>query len=347
MTDYTGLTTCEDWRCHCGVRKADHYHDFKRQEFQFVCMIRLRNESRWIEEVIVSTLSLCGRVFVMDDHSTDATPAILQKLVNRLGEDTIVVIPSPFTGLNEMRDKNYLHDHIIANCKPEWILCIDGDEVLEGPAAEAIQRTIAIYPEVQSWALKIEFLWNNPHQVRCDRIYGDFWRPSLYRVFHETPGNADSRKLLQEFRFQSTPFGRHVNSDKPNLHCSSVPQRMIHGFKRIPARLKHYGYMERAWRVAKLDYYTSIDWENRAEDCYRHMCQGDNPKIEELPKIRDMEAAGVLTSPQVKKLLFVPPESRLVHAGPLEICPWEEGKPWSMSDWALAQNGWSEQPVTR
>ena len=64
-------------------------------------------------------------------------------------------------------------------------------------------------------------------------------------------------------------------------------------------------------------------------------------------KIRDMEAAGVLTSPQVKKLLFVPPESRLVHAGPLEICPWEEGKPWSMSDWALAQNGWSEQPVTR
>jgi glycosyltransferase involved in cell wall biosynthesis len=347
MTTYTGLTTCEDWQCHCGVKRADHTHDFRRQEFEFVGMLRIHNEARWIEEVIVSTLALCGRVFILDDHSTDETPAILQRLVNRLGSERIVVIHSPFTGLNESRDKCFLHDQIIANCKPEWILCIDGDEVLEGPGAEAIRRTIALYPEVNSWALKIEFLWNHPHQVRADRIYGDFWRPSLYRAYHEVPGNADSRRLLQEFRFQSTPFGRITDKDKPNLHCSSVPQRMIHGFKRIPARLKHYGYMERSWRVAKLDYYTSIDWENAAEDCYRHMCQGDSPLLAELPKIWKMLNAGVLTDAQVMKLLEVPATARLVHAGPLELRQWDEGQPWQMSAWALAQNGWDAQPVTR
>lgn len=347
MNEYTGLTTSDDWKCYCGIRRSDHHHHFRRQEFEFVAMLRIHNEARWIEEVIVSTLSLCDRVFVLEDHSTDETPAILQRLVDRLGTETIVVIQSPFTGLNESRDKNFLHDQIIQNCKPEWILCIDGDEVLEGPAAEAIRKTIAQYPDVNSWALKIEFLWNSPTQVRADRIYGDFWRPSLYRPYHETPGNADSRKLLQEFRFQSTPFGRTTVTDKPNLHCSSVPQRMIHGFKRIPARLKHYGYMERAWRVAKLDYYTSIDWENPAEDCYRHMTQGDLPELTEVPKISQMVKFGRLNIERVRRMLEVQVNDRLLHAGPLELRQWDEGKPWQMSDWALAQNGWSEQPVTR
>lgn len=347
MTEYTGITTCDDWRCHCGVRRADHTHDFRRDQFQFVAMLRVHNEQRWIEEVVTSTLQLCGRVFVMDDHSTDHTMEILQRVKMRLIGERLVIIPSPFEGLNESRDKNWLYDQIIANCKPEWILCIDGDEVLEGPAAEAIRRTIAAYPDVQSWALKIEFLWDKPDQVRVDRIYGDFWRPSLFRAFHETPGVPDSRLLLQEFRFQSTPFGRHIAGDKPNLHCSSVPQRLIHGFKRISARLKHYGYMQRSWRIRKLDYYTSIDWENQAEDCYRHMCQGDSPQLIEIPKTRALMEDGILTEQQVRRLLDVPATATLMHAGPLQLAEWQEGAPWRMSDWALQQNGWSEQPVTR
>jgi glycosyltransferase involved in cell wall biosynthesis len=346
VTEYTGLTTSDDWRCHCGVRRADHTHDFQRPCFPFVAMLRIHNEERWIREVITSTFQLCDRVFVMDDHSTDDTRFIIEALARRY-PGKVSVLYSPLEGLNESRDKNWLYDQIIADCKPEWILCIDGDEVLEGPASDAIRKTIDIYPEVQSWALKIEFLWNAVDRVRVDRIYGDFWRPSLFRAFHEIPGVPDSRRLLQEFRFQSTPFGRHVNSDKPNLHCSSVPQRLIHGFKRIPARLKHYGYMERAWRVAKLDYYTSIDWENLAEDCYRHMCQGDVARWDELPRVQKLVDDGILSTGQVTKLLEVPADARLVHAGPLKLSEWREGEPWRMSDWALAQNGWSEQPVTR
>lgn len=336
MTEYTGFTTCDDWQCHCGVTRAEHAHMFQRPEFPFVAMLRIHNEARWIKEVIQSTFQLCDRVFILDDHSTDGTLDIIRNIDPR-----VIVIESPFTGLNESRDKNYLYDQIIANCRPEWILCIDGDEVLEGPAGEAIRKTIAQYPEVDSWALKIEFLWDEPITVRADRIYSDFWRPSLFRPFHEVPGKPDSRTLLKEFRFQSTPFGRTTATDKPNLHCSSVPQRLIHGFKRIPARLKHYGYMQRAWRVAKLDYYTSIDWENPAEDCYRHMCQGDAPQLEELPRVRKLLDEGILTIEQIRKLLDVPADARLLHAGPLHVVRWEEGKPWEMSPWAKAQNGWA------
>ena len=335
QSDYTEVLTHEDWKCaDCDIPLVHHPHAFRRDQPQFVGMLRIRNEERWIQEVIRSTFHLCDRVFVLDDHSTDQT-----RFLARSVDPRVTVFDSPFKGLNESRDKNWLYDQIIRECRPEWILCIDGDEVLEGSSGAAIRQAIAEHPEVDAWALKIQFLWDHPGIVREDRIYGDFWRPSLFRPLHEDPATPDSIKLLREFRFQSTPFGRHVSGDKPNLHCSSVPQRRIHNFKRIPARLKHYGYMEREWRVAKLDYYTSIDWCNQSEDCYRHMCQGDAPQLDELPRVRKLLDWGTIKQGDVDFILDVPADKRLVHAGPVELRAWEEGAKWEMSEWAKAQNG--------
>jgi glycosyltransferase involved in cell wall biosynthesis len=344
LSEYPEVLTHKDWLCQCGTRLADHNHDFKRKRHDFVAMLRIRNEEAWIREVVLSTFHLCDRVFILDDHSTDGTAMVLEAL-QRQHPGRVVVFQSPFKGLNESRDKNWLYDQIIRECRPEWILCVDGDEVLEGPAGEAIRKGITEHPEVDAWALKIEFLWNalpktsDWQKVRVDRIYGDFWRPSLFRPFHEDPARPDSATLLKEFRFQATPFGRHVNGDKPNLHCSSVPQRRIHGFKRIPARLKHYGYMERAWRIAKLDYYTSIDWCNVAEDSYRHMCQGDTPTLAELPRVKKLLDWGTITQADVDFILNVPADAALVHAGPVQLTEWHEGRPWEMSAWAKVQNG--------
>lgn len=333
-SEYRDIVTSDQWLCaDCATPKIQHHHAFRRQTYPFVAMLRIRNEAQWIREVITSTFQLCSQVFVLDDHSTDGTTELCESLGPR-----VTVFQSPFTGLDEARDKSWLYDQIIRQCAPEWILCIDGDEVLEGPAGEAIRKGIADNPEVNAWALKIEFLWNDPLTVRADRIYGDFWRPSLFRPCHEIPGVPDSRTLLKEFRFQSTPFGRVVNGDKPNLHCSSVPQRLIHGFKLIPARLKHYGYMKREWRVGKLDYYTSIDWLNQSEGMYAHMCQGDAPKIGELPKVRALVDRGILTDADVKFITDVPKEAHLLHAGPLELRAWREGVPWEMSAWAKGRN---------
>ena len=292
-------------------------------------MLRVHNESRWIAEVIESILPLCAKIFVLDDHSTDDTVEICRRY------EKVTVFESPFVGLNESRDKNWLYDQIILECAPEWILCIDGDEVLESAGPAKIREYCGSSTAPNSFALKIEFLWNDPNTVRADRIYGDFWRPSLFRPQHEHPDTPDTRTLIREFRFMSTPFGRVQNHDQPNLHCSSVPQRLLHGFRRLPARLKHYGYMERQARVGKLDYYTSIDWKNAAEDSYRHMCQGDNPHISELPKVRELVSHGVLNAADLDHILNVPASERFLHAGPIELKPWSDE--WSMSEWARRQ----------
>lgn len=327
---YNGLATAEDWVC-ADTGKRGFYGNpyFKRKTMAFAGMMRIKNEGKWIKEVLDSILPLCDHVFILDDNSTDDTIAICKSFGS-----SVTVFLSPFRGMNESRDKNWLYDQIIIDCAPEWILCVDGDEVLEANGPRIIREYCAKEEAPNSYALKIEFLWNDAQTVRADRIYGDFWRPSLFRPQHEDPEKPDSRTLLREFRFMSTPFGRTQDSDQPNLHCSSVPQRLLHGFKNCPARLKHYGYMGREARVAKLDFYTAIDWKNAAEDCYRHMCQGDSPKIEELPRVKALADRGILNERDLDHILNVPADAIFVHAGPVRLTPWEEMRPWEMSDWA-------------
>ena len=334
-SDYTGILTSDDWLCsHCNSLRKDHtcLHGFERHTYPFVGMLRIKNESQWIAEVIESILPLCPKIFILDDHSTDNTVEICQRYY-----PVADVLPSPFTGLNEMRDKSWLLDEITRRCRAEWILCIDGDEVMEPRGPEIVREVVAANQNNTAYVLKIAFLWNNYETVRVDRIYNDFWRPSLFRPFHEDPDKPDDRKILGELRFMATPFGRTKDGSKPNLHCSSVPQRYIHQCGLIPVRLKHYGYVDRSSRVKKLDYYTSIDWKNPAEDCYRHMVQGDGVRLEELPRVQEMLSIGTLNQEDVDYITNVGSEQVLVHAGPLKLSPWDAMEPWEPSQWAREQ----------
>lgn len=336
-SEYTGILTCDDWLCaSCNRQRKDHscLSGFSRHTYPFVGMLRIKNESQFIAEVLESILPLCPKIYILDDHSTDNTIEICHRY-----HPQVEVLPSPFTGLNESRDKNWLYDEIIRRCRPEYILCIDGDEVLEQRGPEIIRETVARKPDVNSFVMKIAFIWGDRGTVRVDRIYSDFWRPSLFKPFHEQPGDVDTRTLLQEFRFMATPFGRAVGDDKPNLHCSSVPQRFIHGRQMCKVRLKHYGYMERETRVKKLDFYTSCDWKNASEDSYRHITQGDNVGAGELPKVQALVEKGILDHSDVAFITDVPGDLHLVHAGPIVLKPWDEMEEWKPSLWAVEQYG--------
>src|ERR1039457_3614922 len=106
-------------------------------------MLRVKNESKWIRKVVESMFPLCERVFILDDHSDDCTAKIAGMV-----SEKVTVYNSPFNGLDESRDKNYLlgriHNVISDGTlggnpvSPYWVLALDGDEVLESNGMQTI-----------------------------------------------------------------------------------------------------------------------------------------------------------------------------------------------------------------
>ncbi len=246
---------------------------------KIVGVMRIKNEARWIARVIEAQLGLVAALYIFDDHSSDGTPEICERYPE------VRLFRSELTGLDESRDKQWILDRLITDLpvedlnidSPWWVLALDGDEVLDPSGVAAIRNAIA-YPGSLAYSVQILYLWDRDDQVRVDGVYRTFRRPSIFRLINP------------EFRYQRTPWGNGAN-----FHCSSIPQEYLHWAAPCAARVLHLGYMHREDRLKKYAWYNTIDPNNAAEDCYRHMVQGDVPEV--------------------------PAEVKLKHAGPLRLEP--------------------------
>lgn len=213
-------------------------------------LLRIKNESRWIAAVLDSLIGVCDHVFILDDHSTDNTVEICQSFGSFVSG-----FCSSFDTLDEARDKTFLL-HQAMEHHPEWALMIDGDEVLEPEAAKKFVHLLD-RPAFNVYTLQVLYLWNSPDTMRVDGVYGRFYRPSLFRV---NPSAATWKR-----------------SGVPgNLHCTSLPDSMRGedaGFSGI--KLLHYGYIDSEIRRRKYNWYNQINPNNKHEDFYRHIIQGD------------------------------------------------------------------------
>lgn len=208
-------------------------------------LMRVKNETRWIERAVRSILPLCDSVLIFDDHSTDDTPKICRGIDRR-----VLVVKSPFEGCDEARDKNYMLAHLGDSC--DWVVMIDGDEELAPGGVEILQE--AMRRPSRSISMEVLYLWDRPDQVRVDGVYGEFLRQSVFR--------PDPRH-----RFEGGP--------PPSFHCGNVPSSMRFPYYRSAATLLHYGYLHASDRVRKYRWYNQVDPDNHREDCYRHMVIGD------------------------------------------------------------------------
>jgi glycosyltransferase involved in cell wall biosynthesis len=209
-------------------------------------MLRIKNEGRWIERCLQSILPLCDSIVVMDDHSDDDTLFRCQSMPK------VNLLESPFSGLDEERDKNHLLT-IVERESPDWILAIDGDEVLASDSLFTLRK--ALHSQWPCLSLRVRYLWDREDQVRVDGVYGDFHRESVFR-----PNGA---------RFIANGSGAH-------FHCGNVPAAIRQ--KRAvlnDVSLLHFGYLHRADRERKYAWYNAQDPNNAREDGYRHMVIGD------------------------------------------------------------------------
>jgi hypothetical protein len=240
------------------------FPDEGKTPVKVACMIRARNEGRWIGRVIESVKPLCGDlIFLMEDGSSDDTRAIAEAA-------GAVVLESPFVGqgLDERRDKNWLLDEVKARCSPDWIFMPDGDEELEPGGCEKIRRTLESNPPIDCFSLRILNLWDSVRTVRLDGVYGTMCRQSLFRA------NSD-------LRFKSYYEGEGENHNHVGLHTSNAPGLGGNRARISPLNvfLLHYGPLHRADRIRKYRWITALDPHNEAEGFYLHMVQGDLPEV--------------------------------------------------------------------
>jgi glycosyltransferase involved in cell wall biosynthesis len=214
-------------------------------------MLRVKNEARWIERVLRSMQPVCERIFLLDDHSEDGTPFLAASLPG------VTVYDSPYSGTDEVRDKNYLLEKV-QDARPDYVLHLDGDEELAPGAVDVIRQIVAApRAYVDAWRFRILYLWDREDQIRTDGIYENFRQ---VRMFRFVPG----RRFIG-------------NANGGNFHCGQAPQPYT--LEDCRAKVLHYGYMHREDRLRKYEWYNRKDPGNEFEDRYRHMVLGDAPEL--------------------------------------------------------------------
>lgn len=215
----------------------------------FAAMLRVKDESRWIARVLKSLKPLCDRIYLLDDHSSDDTHEIAESFPG------VHVFPSPFEGLNETRDKNYILNEAFADGWADYIVAVDGDEELEAAGQYKIRKLCEEQQPLAAY-MHVVYLWDKPDQWRSDGLFKAFHRPSLFKM---------DRK-------HRTYISTNRNG---NLHCSNVPHSLIQHAVGTDIKLLHWGWFDQELRARKYRYYNTVDPANEIEDQYRHAVIGD------------------------------------------------------------------------
>ena len=138
-------------------------------------MLRIKNEGRWIEKVIRSIQPICEHIIVLDDSSEDDTVAIVRST-------GATVIETPFAQrgfIDETADKDFLLEQVWAAGAEvgDYVLCIDGDEMLHPNDGPAISKAVASGEQCLSFW--IQYLWDREDQAdgaRSDVSAHGAWR---------------------------------------------------------------------------------------------------------------------------------------------------------------------------
>ncbi len=263
-------------------------------------LIRAKNAARWIGRTIASIWPLCDRILVLDDASADDTGIVC------LSSGCRVIRSSGL--MNEPEGKDYLlaqlwHDGATLG---DNVLLVDADETL---VPEDIPNlAAAIDHGVDAAAFQIIYLWSDEQTVRVDGTYGNFYRPSMFRLTSRDLG--------------------FLRTGGAGFHCSNVPAQLINKAAPIPVRLLHYGYLDRAERERKYCWYNAKEWAavaGRAEDSGELMDRGPAYWAERFhgPGV----PPGLLIEDGYRHMLIgdhFPADSRFLHAGPLKLTPLAE-----------------------
>ena len=195
----------------------------------------VRNESdRYLAEVVERVLPAVDAAVIIDDASSDDTPEICAELLRSIPHEIIRLERSLFAEEHELRGLQW---RSVLAAKPQWVLNLDADELLEAGAADLLREQLDA--EAELIAFRLFDMWDREH-YRDDSLWTAHkrWWPLLARLDRPTVGH-------HPFRAQ---------------HCPRWPLDVLwRPCFASPLRIQHLGWSRPEDRLAKHERYLRLD----------------------------------------------------------------------------------------
>ena len=217
----------------------------RRRDNRITLAMLIRNEAdRHLRRVLERTAPMVDEAVILDDASTDDTPELCEELLSEadIAHEVVRLDRSGFA--QEWRVRRLLWE-LAAQRRPDWILCLDADEVFE-PCPPGALRPLVDQSRHDAVAFRLFDMWD-PDRYRDDALWTAHrrWWPLLVRW---DPGASERWPEAAQ-------------------HCGRWPLG-LRGLAplRSPLRLQHLGWMRPEDRRAKYERYRRLDPEGRHGD---------------------------------------------------------------------------------
>jgi len=192
--------------------------------------IRVKNGESYAGECLQGLSEFVDCIVILDDGSTDRTVQICRR----------------FSKVRHLLSwsKNFFHEGLDRNVvlamakdtRPEWILCLDIDEVFEECAREVIPDLVEAN-DIAMWGFHMYHFWRGHTHYRVDGQWGKETGDHVHtRLFRNQPGLCFPPQKAH---------GAHVLGSEGRVAVSDL-------------RIKHYGYADPEEAQAKYERYQQI-----------------------------------------------------------------------------------------
>jgi glycosyltransferase involved in cell wall biosynthesis len=154
---------------------------------KLVAILRIKDEILHIEKCLIRLEELVDEIIILDNGSTDGTLDVYPKFSK-------VVQILKTEGFNEGRDKIMLLEAAKQH-NPDWIMWLDGDELLEPALTRKIldKYMSSKYKQV---AFRMNHFWLSKRKFRIDGKFYAYTLTPMPRMWKNTPGSYFSDKKI-------------------------------------------------------------------------------------------------------------------------------------------------------